>query len=156
MPLDDPAALARHVQATVASCLGAVSVEPPILQLPLRARQLKRYWSAHVAFVGDAAHSIHPLAGQGANLGLHDAETLCQLLLTAKAQDCSLGSNQLLQRYDRQRRAANWRMCLACDGLQRIFSYTDAPIMQLRAWGMHGVAKSHFLRRKMMQHAMGI
>jgi 2-octaprenylphenol hydroxylase len=156
LSLNDPVSIAQQVQVSVASCLGGMTVVSPVMSLPLHVRQLKHYWSSQVAFVGDAAHSIHPLAGQGANLGLHDAEVLCQLLLASAAQGGALGSDRLLQRYDRQRRAANWRMCLACDGLQKIFAHTSTPMAQCRAWGMQGVALSGWVRRKMMQHAMGI
>jgi 2-polyprenylphenol 6-hydroxylase len=156
MQINDADSMGQQVQLAVGSCLGGMTLQQPILQHPLSVRHLKSYWQASVVFVGDAAHAIHPLAGQGANLGMADAQVLCAILSRAWSQAAPLADCRLLQRYERTRRAANWRMLLACDGLQRLFSWTSMPVQQLRYWGIHAMARSQIVRQKMIQYALGV
>lgn len=107
------------------------------------------------ALAGDAAHTVHPLAGQGLNLGLGDAAELAQIL---KDRDYwrGAGDERLLRRYERARRTDVLTMGLATDGLQQLFSQTAQPLPQLRNWGMRGFDRLPLIKSWVARQAMGI
>lgn len=104
---------------------------------------------------GDAAHNVHPLAGQGLNLGLADVQALADML---RKRDYwrSVADLRMLRRYERERKAALVTMGLATDGLQQLFSRTEAPWQVLRNWGMRGFERSGPLKDFVTRQAMGV
>jgi 2-polyprenyl-6-methoxyphenol hydroxylase-like FAD-dependent oxidoreductase len=106
------------------------------------------------ALAGDAAHNVHPLTGQGLNLGLGDVQALAQVLAQRETWR-STGDLRLLRRYERQRKTALLPMGLTTDGLQRLFSLPQPPWQLLRNWGMLGFDRSGPLKEWMARQAMG-
>lgn len=103
---------------------------------------------------GDAAHNVHPLAGQGLNLGLGDARALAQVLCERAAWR-SVGDQRLLRRYERERKAALLPMGVAMDGLQQLFTRREGALAALRNWGMKGFDLSGPLKAWVARRAMG-
>jgi 2-octaprenyl-6-methoxyphenol hydroxylase len=115
-----------------------------------------RYCATRLVLVGDAAHAIHPIAGQGLNLGFRDAIALSELLIAASQRGDDLGAPPLLQQYQRQRRPENLLMLAATDGLDRLFS-SDNPLVRLaRDIGIAAVHRASPLKRLFMRQAMGL
>ena len=104
---------------------------------------------------GDAAHNVHPLAGQGLNLGLGDVQALARVL-QERGYWRSTGDLRLLRRYERERKAALAPMGLAMDGLQQLFSRSEVPVQMLRNWGMKGFERFGPLKDWMARQAMGL
>jgi len=151
MSLDDNAfcqALGRAFEYR----LGDVMEADPRLCIPLRQRHAKRYVQPGLALIGDAAHTIHPLAGQGVNLGLLDAAVLAEVLLAAVARGASLGDLRVLSRFERRRMPHNLAMMAAMEGFERLFQADLLPLRWLRNAGLKGVqalpeAKAVFVRQ---------
>ena len=155
MALDD-AAFTAEVQTRLGDHLGAIRLVGQRWMYSLSAMYVHRVTAERLAVVGDAAHGIHPIAGQGLNLGLRDALALSRLLIAAKAAGEDLGGPALLARYARARRLDNLSMLVATDGLDRLFS-TDNPVMRAaRDIGIAAVHRMPRLKRAFMRQAMGI
>ncbi|MDM0077307.1 FAD-dependent monooxygenase [Variovorax sp. J2P1-59] len=107
------------------------------------------------ALAGDAAHTVHPLAGQGLNLGLADAAVLADVI---KSRDYwrSVGDARLLRRYERARRTDVLSMSLATDGLQQLFAHSADPLPALRNWGMRGFDRTRLVKNWIARQAMGL
>ena len=114
------------------------------------------YVQPGVALVADAAHTIHPLAGQGINLGLQDVGTLAEELVAARGRGICPGQAEVLSRYQRRRKGENLLMMGAMDGFKRLFEQQALPIRWLRNAGMRGVGQIAPLKQRLMRHAMGI
>jgi 2-polyprenylphenol 6-hydroxylase len=115
------AALVAEVEAASHGALGALKVITPAAGFPLRLQRVTQFTKPRVALAGDAAHNLHPLAGQGLNLGFRDANVLAEVLLARGPQrDC--GDYALLRRYERARKEDVLAMQLATDGLQKLFN----------------------------------
>jgi 2-octaprenyl-6-methoxyphenol hydroxylase len=115
-----------------------------------------RYTDTRLALVGDAAHTIHPIAGKGLNLGFRDAIALSELLIAAARQGDDLGAPSLLRLYQGRRRPDNLLMLAATDALDRLFS-TDNPLLRLaRDVGIAAVHHAPRLKRLFMRQAMGV
>ena len=132
--------------------LGAVTAVDPRVCIPLRQRHAKRYVESGLALVGDAAHSIHPLAGQGVNLGFLDAAVLAEVLLHALQRGEQINDVRVLSRYERRRMPHNLAMMAAMEGFERLFQADPLPIRLLRNSGLNWVdelpdAKALFVRR---------
>lgn len=107
-----------------------------------------------LALIGDAAHGIHPLAGQGVNLGLRDAQELAETLLGRGLQtDC--GDYLLLRRYERARKEDILAMELVTDSLQKLFSNTHPTLVRLRNLGLELTNRLPLLKDQLMRHALG-
>ncbi len=136
--------------------LGQLKVAGPCASFPLQAQHAVRYIGPGVALVGDAAHSVHPLAGQGVNLGFGDAHALSGAICNAATQGEHPGDLPTLRAYERSRRGANAAMLHFTDGLNRLFMSRSAPLATLRRRGMRLFNRSGPIRRHAVQVALGI
>lgn len=155
MELDEPAfclALGRAFEQR----LGRVLACSRRYAFPLRQRHALDYVQPGAALVADAAHTIHPLAGQGINLGLQDVAVLAEELLRARQRGEVAGSLAVLKRYQRRRKGENLAMMAAMDGFKRLFEQPALPLRWLRNAGMRGVDRARPLKQRLMQQAMGV
>ena len=155
LALDDAAFAARLTRASEAR-LGDVLECSPRAAFPLRQRHAVDYVQPGVALVADAAHTIHPLAGQGINLGLSDVAVLAREIIDGHRGGVSPGQLQLLRRYQRQRKGENLLMMSAMDGFKRLFEQDSLPLRWLRNTGMRAVDQMLPLKQRLMRHAMGL
>lgn len=147
------------------TALGAMTLSSERLRWPLIQAQARR-WTGQMAgthatqswaLAGDAAHAVHPLAGQGLNLGLADVAELAQTLGRRTTTDYwrSAGDLKLLRRYERARRAALAPMGAVMDGLQRLFAFDEPSVQRLRNLGMKGFERSGPVKHWVTRQAMG-
>ena len=136
--------------------LGAVVAAGPRQQFPLRQRHATSYYKPGLVLVGDAAHTIHPLAGQGINLGLKDVDVLAQELQRAAALGVAPGAPEILARYQRRRLADNLGMMAAMEGFKRLFAEQDLAVRWLRNAGMSRLDRMPGLKQRIMRQAMGL
>jgi ubiquinone biosynthesis UbiH/UbiF/VisC/COQ6 family hydroxylase len=155
--LNEPAEkLAQRLTALSGLTLGQLTPLPPASPkaFPLRLMCAQTPVSNRVVLVGDAAHVVHPLAGQGMNLGFADVDALLAVLAQRDEQsDC--GDMRTLGRYARARKEEVMLMRIATDGLQRLFASDLAPLRLLRNAGLGLVDRLPFLKRRLITHAMG-
>ena len=157
-----PTDFTTRLQELSQHALGTLELQGPRLTWPLQ-QAVARRWSgvqpgnpaASWVLAGDAAHNVHPLAGQGLNLGLADVQALARILQERDAWR-STGDSKLLRRYERERKAGLAPMGLAMDGLQQLFSRPEAPLQALRNWGMQAFERSGPLKDWMARQAMGL
>lgn len=123
---------------------------------PLRLFETLNYVKPRLALVGDAAHTIHPLAGQGVNLGLADVLSLIDVMVEALNDKKDIGDLKVLRRYERWRRADNRSMLLAMDGLKRLFGSELSAVKDLRSLGLNLTNQVTPLKNIIMKQAMGI
>ena len=123
---------------------------------PLRLQHARRYIRPGLALVGDAAHAIHPLAGQGVNLGLADAATLAEVVLDAARRKRDIGSLAVLRRYERWRKSDNIAMMAAMDGFKRLFGSELLPVRLARNAGLTLTDMLPPLKNGFIHHAMGM
>ncbi len=151
----DDAAFGREVARRLGDHLGAVRPIGRRWIYPLSAMHAQRYVDTRLALVGDAAHGIHPIAGQGLNLGFRDVIALSELVIAAVQAGADPGAAALLAQYQRRRRPDNLLMLAATDVLDRLFS-TDNPLLRAaRDIGIAGVHRMPRLKRLFMRQAMG-
>jgi 2-octaprenylphenol hydroxylase len=146
----------QQLQQAFEGRLGAIEACSKRFAFPLRQRHAVEYVRNGVALVGDAAHTIHPLAGQGVNLGLQDVAVLAQEILSAHDKGLNCGQLETLKRYQRRRKGENLAMMGAMDGFKRLFAERSLPIRWLRNAGMRTVGNYAPIKRQLMRHAMGI
>ena len=135
--------------------LGATHAEGPRWSYPLRFHLARGYVKSHFALAGDAAHGIHPIAGQGLNLGFKDAAALAEVAIDAARLGLDIGSLDVLKRYERWRRFDSFTLAASTDALNRLFSNDIAPLRLARDLGIGIVDGIGPLRRFFMRHAGG-
>ncbi len=154
LTLDDHR-FAREIARRLGDHLGTLRPVGRRWRYPLSAMLAHRYTGERLALVGDAAHGIHPIAGQGLNLGFRDAIALADFVIAAHHAGADPGAPALLARYQRARRTDNLAMLAATDGLDRLFS-NDNPLLRLaRGMGIAAVNRTPPLKRLFMRQAMG-
>jgi len=121
----------------------------------LQALHARRYCAPRAVLVGDAAHTVHPLAGQGMNLGLLDAAALARVIEDALLAGEDPGDVKVLRRYERERKGANLEMLVALDALHRLFAL-PAWAAPLRGAGLRAVDSSVVAKRFFMRRALGL
>lgn len=136
--------------------LGRVERVGPRWWYPLGLVHADRYVEQRLVLVGDAAHGIHPIAGQGYNLGVRDIAALVEVLVEAKRLGLDIGAADTLERYARWRRTDNFTMVAATDLLNRLFSNDIKPVRLMRDLGLGAVQRLPPLRRFFVRHAMGL
>lgn len=151
----DAAAFGTAVTAASGGVLGEVELTTPIASFPLKLQYALEYVRPRAVLLGDAAHAVHPLAGQGLNLGLLDCAALAQVLGSVDNRD-QLGEARLLRRYERWRKSENLLAAAALDGLERLFSSANPAIAGLRSAGLGMVGKIPYLKRRFAQRALGL
>jgi 2-octaprenyl-6-methoxyphenol hydroxylase len=154
LALDDEAFLGE-LRLRFGDWLGAIELAGPRFSYPLGVLHAARYTDLRLALVGDAAHAIHPIAGQGLNLGLRDVAALAELIVDARRLGLDLSGPEVLQRYERWRRFDNLLLTAVTDGLNRLFSNDIAPLRLARDLGLAGVNRLPPVKRFLMRHAMG-
>ncbi|MBI2380216.1 MAG: UbiH/UbiF/VisC/COQ6 family ubiquinone biosynthesis hydroxylase [Gammaproteobacteria bacterium] len=136
--------------------LGRVELTGPRASFPLTMRHAARYIAERVALAGDAAHTIHPLAGQGVNLGLMDAASLAEVVLKAHAMGRDIGLETSLRPYERWRRGENTAMLAAMDGFKALFGSSLFPLQLARNIGLSLFDKAAPLKALAIKRAMGL
>jgi 2-octaprenylphenol hydroxylase len=150
------AALGERLTDASDRVLGRLTVAAPRATFRLKAQYAAHYVRPGLALVGDAAHSIHPLAGQGANLGIADAAVLARAVSEAVAAGEHPGDWPVLRRYERARKGANQTMLYFVDGLNRLFSSPSPALTTLRSVGIRLFNLSGPVRRRAVAVALGV
>lgn len=155
MAMDDTTfcqALSEHTEFR----LGRVQAASNRFAIPLRQRHAIDYVQQGVALVADAAHTIHPLAGLGINMGLQDVKVLSDVLIRAKKRGAHLNETYILSRYQRRRKGENLLVMAAMEGFKRLFEQPALPILWLRNRGMSTVNQMGLLKRQIIKQVMGL
>ena len=159
----DAEAFGQAVTTASEGVLGACESTTAVASFPLKLQYALDYVRPRAVLVGDAAHTVHPLAGQGLNLGLMDCACLADVLGgdvgaggTGTARAGYAGEHRLLRRYERWRRSENLLAATAMDGLERLFASNHSLVSQLRSAGLNVVGKMPFVKRQLIERAMGL
>ena len=151
-----PEAFELELETDFDGALGKVRLASERLKFPLWKLNAEHYATTRLALVGDAAHVVHPLAGQGANLGLLDAAALADVLAAALAQGEDPGAERILRRYERWRRSENDLMSSAIDAFDRLLARGSGRVAALAQRGMPWVNRSTVVKRLFIERAMGL
>lgn len=153
-----PQEFCAQLEVASQGCLGSLTLCSERAAWPLQMAHTSRWVGTRAgmswALAGDAAHNVHPLAGQGLNLGLSDVAELAKVLQEREYWR-SVGDARLLRRYERSRKAEVMAMSLAMDGLQQLFSQPQAPWQTVRNWGMNEFERSGLIKQWLARQAMG-
>jgi 2-octaprenyl-6-methoxyphenol hydroxylase len=153
LPLDEVAGL---IEIAMGSALGKVTVEESLQSFPLRLQLARAFVAPRLAVIGDAAHVIHPLAGQGLNLGFKDAAALAEVLVDAMRLGLDPGAPDVLARYQQWRRFDTSLMAAVTDNLNRLFSNDVAPVRAIRDVGLGLVDRMTPIKDALIARAAGL
>ena len=151
----DTDAFAAEAEAAMGGFLGRVTLAAPRSSYPLGFHHAARITDHRLALVGDSAHGIHPIAGQGVNLGYRDAAALAQVLVEGARLGLDLGDAQLLARYERWRSLDTFMVALATDGLTRVYGVPGRTASAVRRFGMGLIDRLAPLKSRLMAEARG-
>ncbi|MCV6636489.1 UbiH/UbiF/VisC/COQ6 family ubiquinone biosynthesis hydroxylase, partial [Candidatus Albibeggiatoa sp. nov. NOAA] len=143
-----------ELEAAFEHKLGTILDSSQRVAFPLQSRVVRQYVQPRLALIGDAAHTVHPLAGQGVNLGLLDAATLGEVLINAKHED--FGQKMVLRRYERWRKGHNAMMAGAMYGFKHLFGHSAQPVKWLRNMGLNLTNSSSMVKKVIMRQAMAL
>ncbi|MEK9901559.1 MAG: FAD-dependent monooxygenase, partial [Rhodospirillaceae bacterium] len=152
----DDAAFIAELGRRVDGFLGEIALASPRWVYPLGLSHAARYTDQRLALVGDAAHAIHPIAGQGLNMGIRDVAALAEVIVDARRLGRDIGDPDILADYERWRRFDNMLLAVVTDNLTRLFSNDIAPVRIARDLGMGVVNAIPAARKFSMRHAMGV
>ena len=150
------AEFAAELQARFGGFLGEVEPVGPRWAYPLSLMQAEQYVARRMVLIGEAAHVIHPIAGQGLNIGIRDVAALAELLVDARRLGLDIGEDAVLEQYQQWRRPDAVMLAAVTDGLNRLFSNTIEPIRLMRDVGLSIVNQLPPAKRLLMLHAMGM
>lgn len=151
----DEVSFNTELEIAFAATLGKIVSSGPRASFPIKGQHAAHYVKPHLALIGDAAHTIHPLAGQGVNLGFADARCLAETVLTASETRRSIGSLKTLRRYERSRRGDNLLMLESMGMFKRLFSNTTPGLRELRNAGLNVANRSSIIKHFFMEKALG-
>jgi len=154
MELDDDDFL-EELELRFGDFLGEIKVVGPRFAYPLSLQYAETYIAERLALVADSAHGMHPIAGQGLNMGLRDVAALAEVLVGARRTGQDIGARMVLEKYERWRRFDNDLMLGVTDALVKLFSNDIEPVKLARDLGMAAVDQLPDLKRFFMHHAMG-
>ncbi|MDH5489670.1 MAG: UbiH/UbiF/VisC/COQ6 family ubiquinone biosynthesis hydroxylase, partial [Rhodospirillaceae bacterium] len=154
MNLDDEDFL-EELQLRFGDFLGELKIIGPRFAYPLTLQFAQSYTAERLALVADAAHGMHPIAGQGLNMGLRDVAVMAEILSDAKKAGLDIGSAEVLEKYARWRRFDNTLMLAVTDALTHLFSNDIKPLKLARDIGLAAVNQMPPLKKLFMRHAMG-
>lgn len=137
-------------------CLGTIEAVSQRAAFPLSQRHAIDYVKPGIALIADAAHTIHPLAGQGINLGLADVAVLAEEIMRAQSRGLAIGGLSELKRYQRRRKGENLAMMTVMEGFKRLFEQRSPALTLLRNLGMRRLQQLNFAKKQIMRKAMGI
>ena len=147
--------VSENIDAMTTKINSNITLETDIISFPLLNHHLDSYMKEGIVVVGDAAHSIHPLAGQGINLGFADADILCEEIIEAFKKGYSIGSHRVLKKYEIRRKSINEIMLKAMDGFIGLFGSSNIYIKVLRNLGLNIFNKISFMKVFFINHASG-
>lgn len=148
-------ALAHEIEKRMGGFLGKVALAGPRWNYPLGFHHAARITAGRLALIGDAAHGIHPIAGQGLNLGFRDAAALAEVLVEGARLGLDPGDAQLLARYERWRSLDTWMVAMATDSLTRLYGVPGRAASAVRRLGMGAVERIGPLKHRLMAEARG-
>ena len=151
-----PDDFARELDRASDHALGATRLASERMAFPLRRLAAQRYVAHRCALIGDAAHVVHPLAGQGVNLGLLDAAALADVVLAGRREKEDPGALRLLRRYERWRKSEVALMSTAIDAFDRFLAHGSGPLSRLAQHGLAWVNRSQELKRLFIGRALGV
>ncbi len=148
--------VADEIEAVMGSTLGKVTLEDRLQSFPLRLQLARSFVGPRLALIGDAAHVVHPVAGQGLNLGLNDVAALAETVIDAMRLGLDPGAENVLERYQHWRRFDTALMAMVTDGMVRLFSNDVAPVRALRDFGMGVVDRLPPVKDFLIARASGL
>jgi len=152
---EDDGGFRQQLELAFDAKLGHIESSSERAAFPLRMRYVENYVQAGLALIGDAAHTVHPLAGQGVNLGILDAASLAEVIMDAVAEDKDIATLKVLRRYERWRKGHNLMMMATMDGFKRLFGSDWEPLRWARNTGLNLTNALPPVKSLIMRHAMG-